>query len=75
MGCVDHNAPFRTIEARPIFWTDGKGVTHRCEGADIYDDVRLLWTDCGPDVPSNTAYLPGDGNAVTCPVCKAAGAT
>jgi hypothetical protein len=51
---------FRTIEDRPIFWTDDHGVTHRCEGADIHVDVRLLWTLCNKDVPANAAFLPGE---------------
>jgi hypothetical protein len=31
----------------------------------------VLWTDCGRDVPADAAYLPGDDDAVTCPVCMA----
>jgi hypothetical protein len=65
---------FRTIEGRPILWTDEAGVIHRCEGADIMEDVRILWTYCGRDVPADAAYLPGDGDAVTCSVCRAVAA-
>jgi hypothetical protein len=63
---------FRTLEGRSILWTDEVGVTHHCEGADILEDVRMLWTGCGRDVPADAAYLSGDDDAVTCPVCRAA---
>lgn len=63
---------FRTINRRPIHWTDQDGATHRCEGADVHPGIRLLWTDCERDVPANKAYLPGDGDDVTCPLCIAA---
>lgn len=59
----------RTINQRPIFWTDKSGVTHRCEGAEVHRGVRLLWTDCERDVPANTAYLPGDDDTVNCERC------
>ena len=61
---------FNTINDRPIFWTDSDGDTHRCEGAEIHPGVRLLWTRCEHDVPANSAFLPGDGDAVTCPRCQ-----
>ena len=47
---------FDTINDRPIFWTDKAGVTHRCEGADVHRDVRLLWTKCERDVPADAAF-------------------
>ena len=57
------------IDNRPIFWTDSAGVTHRCEGAEVHRGIRLLWTKCERDVPANTAFLPGDNDAVTCERC------
>jgi hypothetical protein len=66
-------ATIRQIEGRPILWTDEAGATHRCEGADIHRGVRLIWTDCGRDVPANPALLPGDDDRVSCAACLAAG--
>src|SRR5690348_13644006 len=39
--------PFRKFEGDPIFWRDDRGILHRCEGADVHGDVRLIWTLCG----------------------------
>jgi hypothetical protein len=64
---------FDTINDRPIFWTDKAGVTHRCEGADVHRDVRLLWTKCERDVPADAAFLPSDADHVTCPKCLLTG--
>lgn len=62
---------FRTISDRPIYWTDSKGLTHLCEGADIHRSVRILWTLCERDVPANAGFLPGDDDRVRCPKCLA----
>jgi len=63
---------FRSIDNRPIYWTDGKAITHICEGSECHHGVRLLWTLCQRDVPANSAFLPGDDDKVTCPKCLAA---
>lgn len=60
---------FRTINDRPIYWTDKDGQTHLCEGADVHPGVRLLWTLCERDVAANAAFLPGDHDKVTCTKC------
>jgi hypothetical protein len=41
----------RTIDGYAIIWTDPAGVSHMCEGSDVHDSVRLLWTLCGKDCP------------------------
>ncbi len=58
---------FRTIDGKPIYWRDGRGVVHACEGADIHPGVRVLWTLCGKDVPADTAYQ-AEGEVITCPI-------
>ena len=64
----------RTIGARRILWTDPAGATHRCERAELFPSVKVVWTLCGIDLPEdNAAYLPGDGDRVTCPKCLVAG--
>jgi hypothetical protein len=63
---------FRTLDSRPIFWTDNTGSTRRCEGADIHRGVRMLWALCNQDVPADALFHPGDGNAVTCRKCLGA---
>jgi len=59
---------FREINNRPIFWAD-KGITHKCEGADVHRGIRLLWTKCNIDVPANQAFLPADDDRVDCKLC------
>lgn len=60
---------FRTIDNRPIYWTDTAATTHLCEGADVHPGVRLLWTLCHRDVPAGAALLPGDADKPTCAKC------
>jgi hypothetical protein len=57
------------IDGKPIYWRDGRGVVHACEGADIHPGVRVLWTLCGKDVPADTAYQ-AEGEVITCPICR-----
>jgi hypothetical protein len=62
----------RAIDGLRILWTDRGGVTHRCERAELFPGVKIAWTDCGIDLPEDdAAYLPGDGDEVTCPKCLA----
>jgi hypothetical protein len=67
-----NTTPFRSLGGKPIFWTDRALVTHRCEGDDVHDRVRLIWTDCQRDVPANEAFICGSGTTrVDCPKCLA----
>lgn len=64
------NNTFCTIDDKPIRWTDGIGLVHAVEGADVHRNVRLLWTLCQRDVSANTAWLLERGDhhemCVTC---------
>mgnify|MGYP003406344611 FL=1 len=64
----------KTLNDRPLMWTDPNGVTHAAEGCYISppgDRSLLLWTQCGQhDIPANTAFHPGSGDAVDCPKCS-----
>ena len=71
---ADPPGTVHTLESRPILWTDEAGVTHRCEGAEMFPDVTRFWTLCGRDLPeNNVAYLPGDEDKVTCPKVQGGG--
>lgn len=61
---------------RVAYWDDGK-VVHLCDGADVHEGVRLLWTVCEIDVPANKAFSQDHSefaepnlNLVTCEKCK-----
>lgn len=62
---------FRTVDGRPILWIDRTIVCHRCEGAYVHQGIRLIWTDCGRDVPANEAFTGGGAVRVNCPACLA----
>lgn len=60
----------RTVDGKPVYWTDKRGVTHAAEGSWLTREDFCLWTVCGSaDVPANTGYHPGNGDKVTCPNC------
>lgn len=64
---------FRTLDDKPIRWTDKTGLVHAVEGSDVHRGIRLLWTLCHRDVPANTAWLPKPGdNYEMCGTCLAA---
>lgn len=63
---------FRTIDDKPIRWTDKTGLVHACEGADVHPGVRLLWTLCERDVPAGKAWHPKRGDHYEmCMTCTA----
>jgi len=71
-GPLGPNGEFNTLNGLPIHWRDKKrGVTHKCEGADVQPGVRLIWTLC--EIDTNAAYLPDppDADPITCDACKA----
>ena len=60
-----------TGNKRPAVWKDRKGTVHVAVGAEIHRGIRLMWTACGKkDIPANSAWLMGAGDAVTCPDCE-----
>ncbi len=72
MTRLNPDGVFREIRGKQFVWTDSKGVTHACEGADVHRGVRLLWTYCERDIPANAAhFVRGPEDAVTCPKCIA----
>lgn len=69
-GCAGSPGIFTTINGRSVVWRDGDGVLHNCEGADVHQGVRLIWTRCGKrDVPADVAFHPEVDDCVTCPDC------
>lgn len=62
----------RTVDDKPVLWTDKNGVTHAAEGDWLTRDDFCLWTVCGSaDVPANKGYHPGAGDKVDCHDCLA----
>lgn len=60
----------RTVNDKPVLWTDKRGVVHAAEGSWLTPGDFCLWTVCGSaDVPANKGYHPGTGDKVTCPDC------
>jgi hypothetical protein len=60
----------RTVNDKPVYWTDKTGVTHAAEGDWLTPEDFCLWTVCGQkDVPANKGYHPQRGDEVTCPAC------
>lgn len=69
MGLHDAKAT-RTVNGKPVMWTDHAGVTHWAEGNWLTPADFCLWTVCGlADVPANHGYHPGPHDKVTCGAC------
>ncbi len=58
------------IDGSPIVWTDKKGVTHFCEGAEFHPGIFVLWTRCGQhDIPGDAAWKQRPEDIVACADC------
>lgn len=72
---------FTAVNGQPIVWRDPTNVIHACEGADVHDRVRLIWTRCAtgaPGIRPGSLDVPADGawkqryrDVVDCPRCLA----
>lgn len=73
-GTKNDKGVFSTINGQNMRWTDAANLTHKVEGSDIHQGVRLLWTKCERDVPAGEAFLHTgwDGPFDMCPVCASA---
>ena len=59
-----------TGDKRVAVWRDKSGVLHRAVGAEVHQDIRLMWTACEKmDIPANGAWLQIVGDHITCPDC------
>lgn len=73
---------FTAIDRQPIVYRDRVGTLHACEGADVHDRVRLIWTQCATgatsgkpgslDVPANGAWKQRHEDVVDCAGCLTA---
>jgi hypothetical protein len=55
----------------PFWWRDETGMTHACEGAEIYAGSLAYWTLCQLDVPVREPFHPGSREKLTCKACLA----
>jgi hypothetical protein len=58
----------------PLYYDDGT-VIHVCESSIFDPGIRLVWTKCDRDVPSDASFTVEDGAIeVTCRTCHEAAA-
>lgn len=69
-GPKNADGVFDTISGHEIRWADQRGLVHVVVGADVQQGIRLLWTLCSRDVPTDKAFLLQSGMShemcVTC---------
>lgn len=46
------------------------GKIHHCCSSEVHPGIKLVWTDCGKDVPANISFRSWE--AVTCMECAIA---
>lgn len=62
---------FTSHGGRPIWWRDGEGRTHACEGAELQPGALSYWTLCQPDTPVDQVFHPTVRQRLTCAGCLA----
>jgi len=60
---------FETVDGHALLWTDPIGVTHACTAADVYPELRVIWTLCGREVPPNGVRPAVPEQSTDCATC------